>query len=399
MRFSTLSLLSKQANSNYFLTFFAGKRLLRMTSIHVTKIGSVLPVVLFFLTSCEGQVKTSTPTEGETNKRTVAAEKAKTPLLQSTNTVSSIGAGIQDKHGNYWFGSNGDGIFYYDGTGFTHYMMEDGLNNNIVYSLLEDRAGRIWVGTKTGLNRMDPRADGKSTKVFEHIAIELSGNPTLNPVANLDVSTPELNGVWSMMQDKGGRIWLGTDDGVYIYDQTGFSRFLDNFGVVNKGNLQLKSVFSILQTSKGEIWFTACVSEGVSMFDGHTLTNIIPYEAIGRTDHVLEDKKGNLWFAAVFKGLFGYDGNAYMQHAGKEIPSIGPGALLEDDNGRLWFGTPGGLGIYDETNLQRMTTQNGLPVEGLCPVMKDKSGNLWFSTRGMGLYKYDGKTFERLSGE
>jgi ligand-binding sensor domain-containing protein len=58
-----------------------------------------------------------------------------------------------------------------------------------------------------------------------------------------NISTPTENTVWSMMQDKNGTIWFGTDDGVYCYDGKAFSRFLDNQTVINKDSLNSKEYF------------------------------------------------------------------------------------------------------------------------------------------------------------
>jgi hypothetical protein len=45
-----------------------------------------------------------------------------------------------------------------------------------------------------------------------------------------------------------------------------------------------------------------------------TLSTIIPYKEIRRTDRIIEDKKNNLWFATAFKGIGRYDGKTYTQN-------------------------------------------------------------------------------------
>jgi ligand-binding sensor domain-containing protein len=359
----------------------------------------VLLTFIVFVTSCSRQVKTELPKDSVSEQNSITTGMLKIPKPGGLNNMATIGCGIADKVGNIWFGSNGEGVYRFDGKSFTNFTEDDGLDNNIVYSILEDNAGNIWVGSKTGLNRYNKSANKSTGKTFTQIP-GLIANASANERSNsFNDNPPGNNGVWCMMQDKSGTIWFGTDNGVYCYDGLFFTRFLDNNDVINEDSLQLKSIFSILEDKNGSIWFTACVSEGVSCFDGKFLRNIIPYNNIGRTDCVIEDKNGNLWFCAVFYGLCRYDGKTFTKNIFKEKTNFGPTDVLEDNSGNIWFNTQKGLGCYDGNNLKILTGKDGITGNNTRPVLMDKSGNLWFSSAGMGLYKYDGKTFSSFSEE
>lgn len=265
--------------------------------------------------------------------------------------------------------------------------MEQGLNSNIIYSLLQDKAGHLWVGTKKGLNRLN----GDS-----FVNISMVRSEEVSSYLSHD-KTESANAVWSMMQDKNGRIWFGTDEGVYCYKGNEFTRFLDDEGVMNKDKLTLKGIFSILETKNGNIWFAECAAEGISCFDGKTLSTIIPYKEIRRTDRILEDKQNNLWFATAFKGIGKYDGKTYTPNIFKDQELNGSYSILEDAKGTLWFDTRKGLGDYDGKTCQILNEKDGFSVNDLIPILVDRSGNLWFSSKGMNLYKYDGKTFTNFS--
>jgi ligand-binding sensor domain-containing protein len=357
-----------------------------MTKHCLSKTISCLLLALFFLTSCNGQVKPTTQKE----KDTLQIGQAKIPLPKGANKDVRIGTSMEDTEGNLWFGSLGEGLFKYDGKLFVHFGMEQGLNSNFIYSILQDKTGKIWVGTNKGLNRFD------GNKLVS-IPIVLSyNNPYhFNNITNKSTSTE--NTVWSMMQDKNGTIWFGTDEAVYCYDGKTFSRFLDNQTVINKDNLNLKGIFSILEAKNGNIWFAECAGEGVSSFDGKTLSTIIPYKEIRRTDRIIEDKQNNLWFATAFKGVGKYDGKTYTQNIFKAPDLNGSYNILEDANGNIWFDTQDGLGFYDGQKLSILTKKEGTVVKDFIPILSDKSGNLWFSSKGMKLYKYDGKTFTNFS--
>jgi ligand-binding sensor domain-containing protein len=344
--------------------------------------------------SCNGQSKTQ--------KQVATNPNGLSKILKPRNIYkdAAIGCGLQDKYGNLWFGSNGEGIYRYNPSAgekpFTNFTMEDGLDNNIVYSILEDKGGIIWVGTKTGLNRYDPSAKLKAgEKSFTHFPII---------VTNANNSSP-INGVWSMMQDKKGTIWFGTDEGVYCYNGIYFTHFLDNDSVINKNGLKLKAIFSILEDKTGNLWFAACIDEGISRFDGKTLTNIIPHKDIQRVNCIIEDKTGNFLFASSFNGICRYNPsvragekafskNIFMRKQGYQSN------MLKDKFGNIWFDEYEGIGFYDGKVLEILTRKDGLPNNNMYPILEDKSGNLWFSSVGMRLYRYNpsgGKTFSNFS--
>jgi len=242
-----------------------------MTNTYRLKLFNSLLLALILLTSCNGQVSPVIKKENE-NK---LSGQAKIPKSIGTNNDVRLGYSIEDADGNLWFGSYGEGLYKYDGKLFVHFGMEQGLNSKTIYSILQDKTGNVWVGTNKGLNRFDGNK-------FLSIPIVLSNNTSSYLSNSNNIITPTENAVWSMMQDKNGTIWFGTDDGVYCYKGKEFTRFLDNQTVINKDSLNLKGIFSILEAKNGNIWFAECAGEGVSSFDGKILSTIIPYKEIRR---------------------------------------------------------------------------------------------------------------------
>src|SRR5438309_2206917 len=91
------------------------------------------------------------------------------------------------------------------------------------------------------------------------------------------------------LRDKAGNLWFGTNDGVYCYNGTSFTRFLDNDSIINKNGLHLKRVEALLEDKYGNIWFASWDREGVCRYNGKSLTNFKPNgdETFKR---ILEDK-------------------------------------------------------------------------------------------------------------
>jgi ligand-binding sensor domain-containing protein len=56
--------------------------------------------------------------------------------------------------GNIWFGTTENGLYKYDGKSFNQFTVNDGLDCNKIYCILEDKDGKIWVGTEMGLGTL-----------------------------------------------------------------------------------------------------------------------------------------------------------------------------------------------------------------------------------------------------
>lgn len=359
------------------------------------------------ISSCNGQVKIQSQTENQSETKTIPIGQPKLVKTQGSIENDNIHCSLQDKAGNLWFGTTGSGVYRYNGKLFFNYTTKDGLSNNNVWSILEDKSGNIWFGTTDGICRYD----GKN---ITPIPIPFSVRPVVSNNYHTNQSTK--NTVWSMLQDKSGKIWFGTGDGVYCYDGLKFSRFLDNnknsfnsfsdnAGVINKDSLHLKMVDSMLEDKNGNIWFASGMlpgSEGVIRYDGKEITSSKP-NGDGWIRLIVEDKKGNLWFSGRAKGNFVYDGKNYKNFTEK----VGIGnPILVDKSGNIWFNgeerlssieNEGGIWCYDGKTFKNYNTNDGISKYAVFSMLQDRNGNIWFGTRNTGLYKFDGKTFTNYS--
>ena len=130
----------------------------------------------------------------------------------SNNLVRAI---TEDKNGNLWFGTYGGGVTKYDGKSFTHFTTKEGLSNDFVWSITEDSHGAMWFGTfDGGVTKYEP-ADtiGDKSDHFTHYTV----NEGLLS-----------NQVRSIAEDKLGNMWFGTSGGISMYDGVSFSHFPGN---------------------------------------------------------------------------------------------------------------------------------------------------------------------------
>jgi ligand-binding sensor domain-containing protein len=344
---------------------------------------------LIFFAACNAQVN-KLPEENSTKTSSVGTTKL--VKTQGTNQYANVHCGLMDKAGNLWFGTTGEGVYRYNGKSFTNFTEKDGLSSNHVWCLYEDKNGELWFGTANGVSRYDGKAfsnisisviNGSNHFAYnsgtQKVKTDVYGNPS------------EEKAVWSIMQDKNGKFWFGTTNGIYRYDGIFYSHFPHNDGVKNNTGIPINKVESILEDKSGNVWFGGRGTEGLFCFDGKDLKNFKP-DGKNWAWPVLEDKTGNIWFCNRGHSVYRYDGISFTNFADDKLTGWVV-SMVEDEAGNLWFSTEKGLARFDGKQIKILTSKDGLGNEDIFCLTLDRSGNLWVGTRGMGLYKYDGKTF------
>jgi ligand-binding sensor domain-containing protein len=380
--------------------------------------------LLTVLASCNAQTNSNVTKEKAVEQTTVTQGQAKLIKTQGSNEYQSVTCGIQDKLGDLWFGTAGEGVYKYDGKLFTQYTKKDGLSNNHIWSIIQDKDGDIWFGTTDGICRFD----GISITAIQ---IPFLLRPAVNNNYYNEWSTK--NTVWSMLQDKTGKMWFGTGDGVYCYNKhlygssttigevDGFTRFLNSDKIINKDTLHLKLVSDMLEDKNGNIWFASGMPpgyEGFCRYDGKTLESFKPKNE-GWIRNVIESKNGNLLLATRHYGVWTYEANQnegfgqgksftdYMQP--KELINGSLNYILEDHAGDLWVASDYGNNMGDtlgglwHSNISASNTTaktfTKITNKEVYFILEDKDHTIWFGTRGIGLYRFDGKTITCFSEE
>ena len=132
---------------------------------------SFLLLLLFsiFIISCNGQQTENKPHTKETDSRTALKDiplqktqplknEYSSPFLQPEIDIpisEFVRRIFQDKSGNLWFGTNGDGVVRYNGTTLDYFSIDEGFGGVAVRGIIEDKDGNIWFGTERGLTKYD----------------------------------------------------------------------------------------------------------------------------------------------------------------------------------------------------------------------------------------------------
>jgi ligand-binding sensor domain-containing protein len=337
--------------------------------------------ILIIATSCNGQVKKDLPKEKASELKIIADGQPK--LVRNLGSLKdkgyNVNSSLQDKDGNLWFGTTGDGVYKYDGKSFTQFTTPNGTNSLLNSVFLEDKSGKIWIGTNDGVCVYE---DNRFTKIEIPIPSDMQSGR---------------NNVWSIMQDKSGKLWFATTNGVYVYD----GKVFNFFKVTDIINNCYAKIEKILEDNAGNFWFGGRCYEGVFRYDGKSIINIKPMvlfqDASESRPHNwgfphLQDKKGNIWFSN-WGGVYRYDGKSFTTFTRIDGLSGNAVAVIkEDKKGNIWFGGDG-LSRYDGKSFTRFTKKDGLLNNDVWSILEDKTGAIWVGTRNTSLFRYDGKNF------
>ncbi|TXE07023.1 response regulator [Seonamhaeicola algicola] len=302
----------------------------------------------------------------------------------SQNDVNSI---YQDKEGFMWFATH-DGLNKYDGYNFTVYTPDrnnpNSINSNLTYTITGDNKGNLWVGTTgNGLNYFD-----KALNKFFHFTHD-DKNP--KSITNNHIS--------SIFKDSKNRLWIGTPTGLNLLD---LNKPIDNENARFK-NIEIKEVYQIFEDSKGQIW--AASIQGLSKvlidhennFELKVVNSEIGLNTNTSVRSICEDNFGRLIIGSSW-GMYILDLN--LPNSNVVYVKSNPINCLLADGNNIWAGTNNGLNYFINNNqteiptLQKTFTydprnQYSLSKNIIKSLYKDKTGIIWVGTNGGGINKYD----------
>jgi signal transduction histidine kinase/ligand-binding sensor domain-containing protein len=306
---------------------------------------------------------------------------------------------LQDNYGFIWFGTD-DGLNRYDGHQFTPYRHDPddplSLSHNRVWSLFEDSAGTLWVGTYGGgLNRLD-----RSTGQFSRFDADDFRNLTDEPKEFRNV-------VWAIDEHPAGVLWIATYGGglvkLELETETFTSYAPDPTDPALGGH---EWITALLVDRSGLIWI-GTHSEGLDRFDpgtGQTVTfrhDPDDPDSLGHdwVTEIIQDRSGVIWIGTSGRGLDRLDPEtgtfSHYRHNPEDPASLGNDAIWsisEDPGGWLWIGTyDGGLDAFDPSPgtfvhfRHDSADPHSLSSDRVRCVFLDRSNSLWVGTRGAGV--------------
>ncbi len=299
---------------------------------------------------------------------------------------------------------------------FDSYGVSDELSSSKVYTIIQDRADYLWLGTESGITRWDG-------SVFENF----SSDDGLAP-----------GGVMSIYEDHTGRIWIGHLNGGLscyednIFHQIGFDTIEvkgDIAGItLHNGKLWLATQFSgalsadfpdpgteILQLKQyrggqglsdqvsdiyidrgGELY---CIAPDAGIKKFNSASDLFEsYRPEGLTSYfatiaMMEDSEGGRWFGTYHGGLYYFppEGELIVYDARDGLANNWVSCITEDSNGQVWVGTfGGGVSVFSDGEIRNYNNTNGLPAQEIRSIMEDREGNMIISSQSNGVHVFKG---------
>ena len=299
---------------------------------------------------------------------------------------------FQDKNDLLWFGSN-IGLLQFDGYDFTlpGWLAETPYANIEFNGMTSDSTGNLYMATVTGLLIYSP-----ATGILKAIqpSVYLKDNSINNNCS-------------SLAYDKNGKIWFGSNSGIYCYWLKSDS--ISSYMVVDRNWKGSVNAISVFVGQNGDVWIGTW-ARGLARFNSGRQQFERVYcrqnPVAENIKAIKEDKNGRLWVGGWKNGLFVLDiSNSddpvvlkHFTHNPLDSQSIAGNIIYDldfDEQNNAWIGTPYGLSVLKGgltpdprfVNYQQDSEHSTISNNEIRAVWRDHSGLMWLATWGGGINK------------
>jgi PAS domain S-box-containing protein len=326
--------------------------------------------------------------------------------LQS-NQINDI---IQDRSGRLWIGTM-NGAVSYDGQIFNYPSIESSIANNPVKTIFEDKHGNIWFGTvRKGLVRfgsgvyksftandgmlsdnVNAVCDDKDTNIWIGTTEGLSRYRNKKFV-NFTTSQGLVgNSVNDLLYDKNNILWVATSGGLSGWNGEKFTNYTVKEGLISN------VIFTLEKSRDGKLWMGTY--QGVSVLENGKITNITIEDGLPnvRVEDIIEDAGGNMWFATNGGLAKLHNGKISYINVGQGVNSNIIKSIIEDREGNYWLGTWNGIFKYNGDRFISYTIEDGLSNNNVLSIFSDKANKIWIGTLTGGINIFEHEAFSQIT--
>ena len=286
-------------------------------------------------------------------------ERMALPADQASASVDHL----LEAHGRVWAGTSA-GLFARTGGAWAPVPADPAFDGSPVGAMLADRDGNLWVGANSGLARFR-----------EGAAVEFV--PDQGPRA--------FRQVVSMLEDREGDLWLGSQlDGIARL-WNGWTR---RYGAPQGLNDPI--VWSVAPGRDGRTWVGS--NDGLSVFDGERFALVVPGRALPHPHAYNLLAEDDVVWIGTRRGLVQWrDGQVVAPSQFAPMAATQINGILRAADGSLWFPTFDGVFQYRDAVLRRFGSEQGLPEPQVRALLPGAGGDMLLGTRS-GLYQlHDGR--------
>lgn len=281
------------------------------------------------------------------------------------NTPSMAGDDIRalevGRDGSLWIATDGGGLIHYKDGAFRSIGPAEGLSNEFVGTVLEDRQGAVWVGTNRGLFLGDGR---KFHRIDEHLRL------------------PNI-AFFALVEREDGRVIAGGPSGLFT---------MENGKLAPYGRPEPDAYVYKISEAAGSLWLGT--NRGLRVLDPRHVAAPALKSMVGA---LVEDHRGGLWFGTMGDGLVLFrNGVATSFRSPADLPDNSVSAVLEDRERNIWVGTADGLVRMSAPEVRFLDSRHGLSDDNVLTVYADRRGAIWLTTVTGGVFRYAGGRVDPL---
>ena len=352
-------------------------------------------------------------------------------LVNKESSKSGIYTIAQDQFGIMWMGTNGAGLYKFDGVNYVSYEqnsnVKNSINSNLIYVTYVDVRNRLWVGTDEGLclyNRdlnsfesidIQKKVNKETVISVKSIIEDNNGNLFLGTfnggLLKLNIKTRAVTSIKldvpnhsnflinSLVKDKKGVIYLGTNFGLKVFDQV--KNEVKKVTANNDGQILSGNIVSMFLDNRENLW----IGNG---YKGLVKVNLTSKQAFSypitkkRIMSILATDSKTILCATENDGLIIVNDQGVVQEKYvnskfnvRSLSSNSVWSLFLDKERRIWLGYYNkGLGVFDKINSKVNIIESlpgnpqSLQTNCVTGIAKDHEGQLWISMEGGGVDVY-----------
>ncbi|MBI5445417.1 MAG: hypothetical protein HY900_29910, partial [Deltaproteobacteria bacterium] len=308
------------------------------------------------------------------------------------NRVLSL---LEDRRGRLWLGTEGGGLTVLQEGRPSTLGRADGLASDIVRALAEDADGTLWIGTDAGLQSRDERSfatwpfsSGIAPGGVRALAVDSTwavwagtGQGLFRRTGRGFVPAGIRDSVLSVHAAPDGTLLVGTSHGLRLLREGR----VESLGPAD--SLPGEVVNCVLRDRRGTVWIGT--SAGLARYAGGRISTFTPAQGLsnGNVLALLEDREGTLWVGTQDGGLNKLSDASFTPWGAKEgLSADVTWAVFVDRDGAVWSGTDSaGVNVRRGESVTTIGTADGLAAPGVQAIWQHPDGSVWLGTRGGGV--------------
>jgi signal transduction histidine kinase/ligand-binding sensor domain-containing protein len=317
-----------------------------------------------------------------------------TPQLNGDSLTGH--AVLLDRDNGLWAGTIDQGMLRIRGRQVDRFRSSDGLSSDYVRDLFQDHEGNIWAATSNGLdcfrnlkvNTFTPR-EGLIGGEVDAVLASRNGTVLVGSPGVLNIISPENgfsvtnrrvpgNQVTAMLEDHAGRLWMGIDNSLAVYQNGRFRR------VNRRDGEPLGFVLTITEDVDHNVWAATKGSvRTLFRIRNFEVQDELPAPGMPGVRQLDADPQGGVWLGLVTGDLARYAQGNLEVFPFKRSTVLDFGAMINqvmvNPDGSVLGAALFGLMARKNGRSQTMTVRNGLPCDKLYGVVMDNHDNLWLN--------------------